>query len=296
MHFVNKDFEIKSLKCAFGFINQNQQRSYFMKHAQRLTTKTCEDFSKKRHLIAIFSAFAFVAFCASSGLANQVHWGYGKENGPAQWGKLHSDYQSCDTESFKSPIDILDSNAQNSTSTLVFNDKYAHFARDIINNGHTLQVNFDKGSDIVLENEHYALAQLHFHTPSENHLNSKEFPAEVHLVHKDEQGNLLVIGVFIEAGKENLALKSILQSVPKNLNEAKSFSSDLLDLLLPQNRAYYEFIGSLTTPPCSGQVKWIVMQNPIQASITQIKLLHKIFGNNTRGIQPLNERKINLAK
>ena len=268
-----------------------------MKYTQRLTAKICEDFPQKRLFKkAIFSAVAFAQFCTSSAFASQIHWGYGKENGPMQWGKLHSDYKSCDTENFKSPIDILDSNATNSTSTLVFKDKYARSARDIINNGHTLQINFDKGSDIVLAGKNYALAQLHFHTPSENHLNSKEFPAEVHLVHKDAQGRLLVIGVFIESGKENLALKSILQSVPNQINQTQSFSSDLLDLLLPQNRVYYEFEGSLTTPPCSGKVKWIVMQNPIQASKSQIKRLHKIFGNNTRGIQPLNDRKINLAK
>ena len=143
-----------------------------------------------------------------------------------------------------------------------------------------------------LSNGNYKLLQFHFHTPSEEKIDGKSFPMVAHLVHKNEAGNLAVIGVLFKAGKENAALKEIFAKLPAA--EGKEPLADKFDAtaLLPSSLAYFSFNGSLTTPPCSEGVSWHVLKTPVEMSPKQISAFKKIFKMNARPVQPLNDRKV----
>ena len=230
---------------------------------------------------------------------SKIAWGYEGKDGPQYWGDLSPDYAACKMEKYQSPINIVESQAKKAKHSLKM--MQAPQASDIVNNGHTLQINFrqtapPKATSLSLDGKEYQLMQLHFHTPSENQLNGKKYPAEIHIVYKDAMGNLLVIGIFIKEGQDNKALQTILQNTPQTINQPIQFTDLTLDNLLPSQMSFYEFMGSLTTPPCSGGVTWIVMQHPIQASKAQIQALQKIIKHNARDIQPLHSRTITLTQ
>ncbi|RDU73672.1 carbonic anhydrase family protein [Helicobacter aurati] len=231
----------------------------------------------------------------SYGADHHVHWSYSGSTGPKVWGDLDESYASCKTEKFQSPINILDSETIKVNANFSLKKTYANYSSNIVNNGHTVQVGFNGDNSLAFNDVDYKLIQLHFHTPSENQVNGKSYPAEVHLVHKDSEGNILVIGIFITEGKANPALQSIIKAVPNKVNVTKPFKDIALQTLLPQKMGYYEFQGSLTTPPCSGNVTWVVMQESIQASKSQLQALHKILKDNARDIQPLNGRTVNVS-
>ncbi len=131
---------------------------------------------------------------------------------------------------------------------------------------------------------------LHFHTPSENHINGVTYPLEVHFVHKNAKGELLVVGVLYKEGAENKVFDKIIKNLPKDVNNSKKFQNFDFLSLLPENKGYYEFIGSLTTPPCSENVQWVVMKTQPEVSSKQIKSLESVLHHNARDIQPLNKR------
>ena len=145
-----------------------------------------------------------------------------------------------------------------------------------------------------LEGKEYKLAQFHFHTPSEHQLNGQYYDLEIHFVHKDESGNLAVLGVMIQEGRENETLEVIWNSLPKEASKKDVSEKYLIHLpaLLPQNQMSFHYDGSLTTPPCTEEVRWIVFEQPIEMSKEQIKAFQQIYTNNHRPIQPLNEREI----
>lgn len=220
------------------------------------------------------------------------HWGYEGEHGPEQWGHMSADFKACSEGKTQSPIDI--SNAQSEDlSDIQFNYKASKL--NVINNGHTVQVNYDGGSSIKVDGVEYNLAQFHFHTPSEHTLNGKSFANEMHLVHKSANNELAVIGVLVETGAENAAYKAVWSNLPKKANEKKSVDVSInANDLLPGERAYFTYSGSLTTPPCSENVKWIVLKTPIQMSEKQIKEIQAIMHKNNRPVQPLNTRTLKL--
>ena len=249
----------------------------------------------------VLKTLGFVACLCGFALAeNHTHWGYTGDEGPAKWGNLDSSFAACKTEKLQSPINIVESKAKKAKANPNFaiEDSYASKARDIVNNGHTLQVGFDNAGALGFNNKSYELVQLHFHTPSENQINDKAYPAEVHLVHKDTDGNLLVVGVFIQDGEQNGALEALLKATPKKLNDTKPLKLKGISLstLLPSKSAYYTFQGSLTTPPCSGNVTWVVMKDTIQASAKQLEQLGAILKQNARPIQPINGRVVTFVQ
>lgn len=237
--------------------------------------------------------FLFLILLCFINLAYASDWGYGKENGPNSWASLNPKYAPCKLNELQSPIDI---STQHTTPTInQLTILYKNNAKDIINNGHSVQVNFNDAGGITFEDTHYSLVQLHFHTPSETKINHKSFPMEMHLLHKDKQNHLLVLSVLFKEKKENLALKNIVQNIPNNINEPKALTELNVADLLPKKQGYYAFSGSLTTPPCTDNVQWIVLKTPLEASKKQIMSLHKAFGNNARDTQPLHERVIKEA-
>jgi carbonic anhydrase len=220
-----------------------------------------------------------------------THWSYSGHEGPAYWGSLDPKYSICATGVNQSPIDLtkfIDSDL----SPLGL--AYKSGGYEVINNGHTIQVNYQPGSSLAIDGYIYNLKQFHFHSPSENHINGKSYPMEAHLVHADKDGNLAVIGVMFEEGDENKTLKEIGWKKPFITGSKKELPFNVsADDILPANQDYYRFNGSLTTPPCSEGVLWLVMKQPITASKEQIVQFSNIMQQSTnRPIQSINARAV----
>ena len=162
----------------------------------------------------------------------------------------------------------------------------------IINNGHTIQVNYGSGSSISIGNKKYELIQFHFHSPSEHKLNGKIYDMEAHLVHKGEDGKLAVVAVFMEEGKGNDFIKTLWSNFPKEVGKEHAVTDMKINAnqLLPKHTIYYTYSGSLTVPPCSEIVNWFVLKTPIEVSKTQVEKFTSIIKKSARPIQPLHGR------
>lgn len=220
-----------------------------------------------------------------------IHFEYEGEHGPSHWGELCEGYASCDG-TVQSPIDIVGATVDNTLSAI--NHTYTSSATHMLNNGHTVQFTYDSGSSITLNGTTYNLLQFHFHTASEHHVGGASYPMEVHLVHKDDvTGNLAVIGILFEEGAENPLLQTFLSHLPQAEDDTYE-AADTYDVssFLPADTHYYTYSGSLTTPPCSEIVTWIVMKEPIVASLEQVHAFEDIMHENNRPVQDLHGRSI----
>lgn len=229
---------------------------------------------------------------------HSVHWSYGGSGNPTRWGKLSEEYVLCEAGKSQSPVDISIANQSQlnpeaELPPIQFNYKLIDLT--VKNNGHTIQVDYPPGSEIMLDGNKYNLLQFHFHTPSEHTVDRIAAAMELHLVHQNAEGKLAVVGVLIEEGEENYFLQQIWDHLPESEGEAEVKGVKInAENLLPNNRAYYSYSGSLTTPPCSEGVSWNVLKTPIQASSEQIEQFMEIYQMNARPVQPLNRRKIEL--
>ncbi|RKT46967.1 carbonic anhydrase [Thiocapsa rosea] len=218
-----------------------------------------------------------------------THWDYSGARGPEHWGEIDPHFIACRSGQAQTPIDIA-SRIDADLPRIGFH--YRPGGHDEVHNGHTIQVDYDAGSTITLDGRDYSLKQFHFHTPSENHVDGKTFPMEAHLVHADTEGHLAVIAVMFEEGPENLALSTPWAAMPRLQGRTAHLGTKAsAEALLPADRAYYRFEGSLTTPPCTEGVTWLVMKHPVSASHGQLVKFARAMGHpNNRPIQPLNAR------
>ena len=228
------------------------------------------------------------------------HWDY-EENGPAKWSSLSKDWAICGSGKAQSPIDIKAASASKLPEVkLQFKPAdlkiiHSEHQADGINNGHTIQVNYSDGDTLTIGDEKYALVQYHFHGQSEHTVNGKHFPMEMHMVHQSADKKLAVVGVFItEGAKANAAFEPIWANLPKTKGAETHYGHIKVDVnqMLPTSRTTYRYDGSLTTPPCSEGVKWIVFTNPIEFSAGQIGKFKELIEANNRPTQPLNGRAI----
>lgn len=223
---------------------------------------------------------------AMFGTAQAANWGYEGNHGPEHWGEFASE---CAQGKNQSPINIQ-SATQAELAKLQLDYKGKVVA--LTNNGHTLQTSLEGENSLLVDGKQFTLKQFHFHTPSENHVDGKSYPLEAHYVHADEQGNLAVVAVFFEKGDANPALANLLENVPDKDNNVTIRAPFDASALIPADKDYYRFNGSLTTPPCSEGVRWLVIQEPQTISATQIEKFEKAMGENNRPVQPLNARMI----
>jgi carbonic anhydrase len=221
---------------------------------------------------------------------NKSDWGYSGHGNPENWVKISSDNYACSGKN-QSPIN-LSGFIEADLSPIQFNYKQGGY--EILNNGHTVQVNYEKGSSINIDGHTFDLLQFHFHAPSENHINDRSYPLEAHLVHADKIGNLAVVAVMFEEGSANKGLKNAWSMMPKDTGDRHELPEVVaVDDLLPKNRDYYRFNGSLTTPPCSEGVYWLVMKNSMVASKAQINAFSDVLHEpNNRPLQTVNSRVI----
>lgn len=221
---------------------------------------------------------------------DKAHWSYDGETGPEHWAHLIPDC-SCDGKS-QSPIDFSGEMLGKDFVELQL-DYQTDSTLDIINNGHTIQLNYPHGK-LMIGDKEFNLVQFHFHAGSEHTLDGKRFPLEAHLVHLSADEQIAVVGVWFEEGAENELLKKIYGKLPEEANESvnESLTIDIKNIL-PAKQTYYHYSGSLTTPPCTEGVNWYVMKNPNTASKEQIEQIAKFMPkNNYRPVQALNERKV----
>ena len=204
--------------------------------------------------------------------AATTHWEYSGEAGPAKWASLTPEYGQC-AGSNQSPVNLTGM-VEAKLAPLQFH--YQTGGKTLVNNGHTIQVNYAPGSTLELDGMRFELKQFHFHAPSENLIEGKSYPLEGHLVHANDRGELAVVAVMFEPGRANAALSLAWQVLPAKAGESHGLKEPVsAEQLLPAKRDYYRFSGSLTTPPCSEGVRWLVMKEPVQVSQAQIDALRR---------------------
>jgi carbonic anhydrase len=221
---------------------------------------------------------------------HDLHWEYGGSTGPQSWGQLKPDFKTCSTGQRQSPIDIRDG-IKVQLEPIQFD--YHPTAFRVIDNGHTVQVNVDPGNTITVSGRRYELVQFHFHRPSEERINGRQYEMVAHMVHKDAEGRLAVVAVLLDQGKEHPMVQLVWNSLPleKGQEQASPVMLDM-NLMLPEQRQYYTYMGSLTTPPCTEGVLWMVMKQPATLSPYQAAVFSRLYANNARPTQSASGRLI----
>jgi carbonic anhydrase len=245
----------------------------------------------RRQALKLFAGLALCPLCAPRGFAADAHWSYEGAEGPAKWGDLDAASRACSVGSQQSPIDIgATVKAQLGPLKITWEKN----ADTIVNNGHTIQLAMGETSASVLQvgdGGNFRLVQFHFHHPSEHLIAGKNFPMEVHFVHANAAGALSVIGVLMATGKPNAVFNKIVSTMPEKEGPAvKADATINPNGLLPATRTYYRYEGSLTTPPCSETVDWLLLTDPIQVAEADVARFGKLFAMNARPVQKANRR------
>ncbi len=231
------------------------------------------------------------------GHGGEVHWAYEGENGPQAWGKLKPEFNLCALGKRQSPIAIQDAiTLQGPAEAVQFH--YTPSTGTVVNNGHTIQVNLEGDNSITVRNSTYKLLQFHFHTPSEEMVNAKRYAMVAHLVHKNEAGQLAVVAVLLEVGEPNPLVNTVWTYMPLDTNDQVRMPDGVVDMneILPADQRYYQYFGSLTTPPCTEGVLWMVIKQPLRISPEQFRLFSQQFPFNARPVQAVNGRPVREAK
>jgi carbonic anhydrase len=261
-------------------------------------------------------ATGIVAYAEVNDSGIKIKWGYKGNIGPERWGQLDPRFALCAAGLAQSPVNITKKvTASPHSLTLAYTPAPLDIINDgptevqigdmktIIYDGHGIEVNFPSllsslKETITFDGKTYRLVQFHIHTPSENEWHGQLFPLEIHFVHQGENGQLAVIAVFAKGGKANPELQKIIDNLPQDKAIEHEIAGQSINpiALMPAKKDYYSLMGSLTTPPCSEGVKWIVMTDPITISPAQIiKLKRAVGGANARPVQKLNKRVVNYS-
>ena len=243
----------------------------------------------RRHALQALAGLALCPLCATKGLASEgAHWSYEGDSGPSKWGDLDAANKTCAAGTQQSPVDLAAATRAR-LSPLRLN--WAKRADTIINNGHTIQLNFGEGSSLTFDGITYKLLQVHFHRPSEHLIGGKNFPMEAHFVHRSESGGLAVIGVLMATGRPNRTFHQIVSVMPQNEGPAVKLETGIDPHgLLPPRQGHYRYSGSLTTPPCSETVEWLVMASPVYVAEADVLRFAKLYPMNARPVQQLERR------
>jgi carbonic anhydrase len=245
----------------------------------------------RRHALRALTGLVLCPFCSPIGFAAEgTHWTYEGNTGPDNWGELDTATKVCSVGGQQSPIDIVRSvKAQLPPLRIA----WGNTTDTIVNNGHTIQLNAAQGNTLNFGGGPYTLLQFHFHHPSEHRVRGKNFPMEAHFVHAHASGALAVVGALMVAGKPNPVFSKIVATMPTH--EGETVKADPVinpNGLLPRRLTYYRYPGSLTTPPCSETVEWLLLTDPIQVSDVDIAGFAKLYAMNARPAQSTNRRDV----
>ncbi len=232
---------------------------------------------------------------ASAQEHKSAHWSYDGDEGPSHWGDINPEFAPCKTGHHQSPIDI--GNPQKADLPPIRFD-YKPTPLHIIDNGHTIMINYAPGSSIRVGDKQYELKQFHFHRPSEEKVNGKTYDMVAHLVHADPDGNLAVVAVLLEEGKNNPLIRELWNDLPKEKEKEQVLDTVTINVenLLPADPGYYTFSGSLTTPPCSENVTWLVLKHTVAITAEEIGQFSKLYRHDARPTQPLYDRVVLESK
>ena len=254
--------------------------------------------------IFLFSALLCLASCQnpsehkSASEKEETHeWSYAGETSPEHWAEIEKN-SDCDGKN-QSPINIIDLNVvktDNDSNRLALLYSPETKLTKVTNNGHSIQYDFEKGDSICNQDKHFNLIQIHFHEPSEHTINGVRYPIEIHLVHQGPENQYTVIAIMGIEGTESEAIERMESYLPLKVGESKEIDRSLdLTSMFPKNKAYYNYSGSLTTPPCSEVVEWIIFKEPIVLSLEEVlKLKRDMPLDNYRDEQALNGRLVTL--
>lgn len=235
--------------------------------------------------------------------ARPVHWGYEGEDGPTAWAALSPVYALCGEGKGQSPINIVKADAKGGANwkldykTTSLRIAHNEHMDDIIDNGHTIQITVDEGSTFSFGDKAYSLKQFHFHTPSEHTVDGKNMPMEMHMVHAGDDGSLAVVSVLFQEGNvPNENFSKIIANLPNAKGESKHITDANLELKvhMPKDNYAYHYVGSLTTPPCSENVQWLVLRDMVSLTADQINAFSSRIGPNNRPTQQLNDRAVKV--
>jgi carbonic anhydrase len=227
--------------------------------------------------------------------ATNPPWAYEGEYGPAQWGRMRPEWAACERGRQQSPIDIV---APQIRSLPALQFDYRSVPLRIVNDGHTVRVRFGPGSRILLGREAHALQQFHFHVPGGDKVRGEEFPLAMHFLHKGRSGRLVSLVLLVRVGAESPALAALLPHMPQRGQAERVLAAVQVDPArwLPRSHAYYAYDGSLTAPPCTEGVLWLVLKQPQELSAAQLARVAALFPPNARPTQPLHGRVVGESR
>lgn len=224
--------------------------------------------------------------------ASEAHWGYEGDGSPEHWGELSAEFETCGAGKEQSPINLRDATRED-LADMEF--AYDASAGEVLNNGHTLQYTPSTTQKVTLDGEDLELAQLHMHTPAEHEVDGKQLPGEIHFVHKNAAGDITVLGILLEEGAPNELVQYLLDNAPDTVDSSHISQEEVnISDALPASHEYITYAGSLTTPPCTENVRWIVMTQPVTASTEQLQAFESTIGKNARPVQDMNGRELTL--
>lgn len=262
---------------------------------------------QRRNFIRGFIALGSCAVCANLGFSKETkvskgdahggaeapHWEYRGKHGPDHWAEIDRANKVCAVGNQQSPIDLKGSIR---ADVEPLSPKWNKGAAKIINNGHTIQVNMPSGNVLKRDGLDYELLQFHFHAPSEHLVDDKAYPMEMHFVHRHaESGKLAVVGVFLTPGETNSTFAALAGNFPQHAGDEGTVPAFTPAELLPSSLHYWTYEGSLTTPPCSEIVTWLVVSQPLTVSAEDIKRFTSIYSANARPVLPTNRRILLLS-
>jgi carbonic anhydrase len=259
---------------------RQQARATAAAHAKRVAD------ARRRQEEQAAAAAAAIAAAPKHGTV----WSYEGESGPANWSKINVDWAKCGTGKRQSPIDLRDGIKVN-LEQISFDYHPSSFSE--VNNGHTIEVKVGGGNFITIGNTVYELQEFHFHRPSEEKINGKGTEMVIHLVHRSAEGKVAIIAVLLERGQPHRLMQTIWDNLPLEKQEVVS-PSVVIDPTpaLPERRDYFTYMGSMTEPPCTEGVLWMVFKQPMQASPAQMALFSRLYPLNARPVQPTAGRMI----
>ncbi len=223
----------------------------------------------------------------------EIHWTYQAHSGPDHWAELDSSFAACATGRSQSPIDLV---VAPGTDLADPTFHYESVPLNLLNNGHTIQLPYAPGSYLILDDKTYNLLQLHFHSPSEHSIDSKPGSAELHLVHQSDDGELAVVAVLLQPSTTEFnSTYPPAADLPQNTGDkVKTDKTINAQTLLPEQTTTYRYSGSLTTPPCTESVHWIIMTEPVTLPPEQLSNYRTLLNNNNRPLQNLNKRTVRI--
>jgi carbonic anhydrase len=220
-----------------------------------------------------------------------AHWTYGGDDGPDHWGELSADYETCETGKQQSPIDLR---VADTTLSDLLELEYGTVTEHVTDTGHTFQLNADADTELTYQGTEYSLVQMHFHDPSEHTIDGVAAPVEFHFVNTDADGNLLVLSVMAREGAHNPYYEAFIDATTSKASGEVTGKVDLA-AMLPDSLQHFAYSGSLTTPPCTEGVQWIVMNTPVELDSEQIAELQSAYAHNNRPTQPVGDRTVGYA-